>query len=86
MAIAFRPPAVIRRWWNRSARPRAVLAMLAMSRLSTEGPLSSAGHVGGRRVKCPTCGKPVRLKRDEFGYCRNCRKRFDGHDCKSVGN
>jgi hypothetical protein len=49
------------------------------------GPLSAPGYNSrGRVVRCPTCGKKVRLGTDGWGYCRKCRRNFDGRSAKEA--
>jgi hypothetical protein len=80
-----------------SSRPRAgsgqvsMLAqpswmLLVFMRFAVDrGPLSAPGYNSrGQVVRCPTCGKKVRLGADGWGYCRKCRREFDGRSAREA--
>ena len=65
---------------------RSLVTALVVARPMTEGgALSAAGWGGGKkRVACPTCERPIQLKRSGWGYCRHCERKFDGRKLKSI--
>lgn len=65
---------------------RGVFALLAVASLITSrGPLSAPGQDpdGGKVVRCPECGRKVRLARDGWGTCPKCGA-FDGGSAEKA--
>ena len=61
------------------------LLLLFMRFAVERGPLSAPGYNSrGQVVRCPTCGKKVRLGADGWGYCRKCRREFDGRNAREA--
>lgn len=60
--------------------------LLVVVRFAVDGgPRSSAGYDPRRKVVlCPHCKKKVRLEPDGWGYCRSCRRDFDGRKAEEA--
>lgn len=71
---------------GRAASARSCWMLLVLVRFAVDrGPLSAPGYNSrGQVVRCPTCGKKVRLGADGWGYCRKCRSEFDGRSAKEA--
>ena len=69
-----------------AAPARLPWMLLVFMRFAVDGgPRSSPGYnLRGRVVLCPTCGKKVRLEKDGWGYCRKCRREFDGRSAREA--
>jgi len=65
--------------------PLPWMLLLSMRFAVDRGPLSAPGYNSrGQVVRCPTCNKKVRLGADGWGYCRKCRREFDGRSAREA--